>query len=618
MTKPGTWISIVLLLVLSAFSVGAAQAAPAKTCNSLGKIAERPNGKIVGLAEVGECGNTRSALVQFNADGRLDRTWGTGGYVFPPTEWQASGPDRDQLLLRPNGEVVLVREYRLVSYFDNGDLDAIVGYPGVLDIRRSVPEASIDSAVLQPDGKIVLAGWRDKGLYAGMGDLVVSRFTPRGEADLSFGFGGYTIVSTPEVGDKKGVWKNGGVVTSGTGNQIYVAFPYRLPVTASPFDDTLPTAIRLSEDGVLDPTFGADGTGFAQAQLGGMQKENAWDLGISAARAMPDGVLQLAGTLNFGLHPIVRGIGVRLVQDGAQVSSNSWYGQYPVAIAINGDVLGAGTPVDERSWTGAEVNPFSVSRSSREPDPKYGYNSAGWVYEKSFGQGNSYADDVIESVTSDALFATGKTEIECDEYLPSTSCGSSLTLVKIDADGKPVDDFGVDPGLSTIPRICSTPGYPFVCRATKVNYGTRAVIKSSGLKGCSIWLVIRSLGDLPKTDSLAFSLKLPKALRVRKGKFGKSLYAKIKRTGQDKVPANLVDLSFDRKTRVVTLTASPTGGVGHISSINLGIRQGGLKPVNRKYRKVKLKLPSFLEVWSPDGDRFAGSRILRTRPFVAR
>lgn len=75
-----------------------------------------------------------------------------------------------------------------VALAADGDLDPAFGVGGKVTTSFDVPAAAATSVALQPDGKIVAAGWLfDKTANV---DFAVARYNPDGSLDETFGLHG--------------------------------------------------------------------------------------------------------------------------------------------------------------------------------------------------------------------------------------------------------------------------------------------------------------------------------------------------------------------------------------------------------------------------------------------
>ena len=111
----------------------------------------QPDGKIVvgGRASVGLSGG--AALVRYHADGALDPTFGHGGIAFTSGVPYALAIQRDHKLVTARDPFGVAR------FLEDGTLDGSFGRNGRVRTNFQGP-ASADEVVVQPDGKIVVAG----------------------------------------------------------------------------------------------------------------------------------------------------------------------------------------------------------------------------------------------------------------------------------------------------------------------------------------------------------------------------------------------------------------------------------------------------------------------------
>ena len=213
------------------------------------------NGKIIAV------GSTRSnvtrdfALTRYHTDGTLDTSFSFDGKVVT----NFGGDDVPHgAALQDDGKIVVVGEtnaplasqqtFALARYNPDGTLDqdfgtngmVIGGFPGPLSIARAV--------VVQPDGKIVVAG---ETTAAASGDVsqafVLVRYDADGTLDQSFGFSGRVFTQFEPPGSLYddaafglALLEDGKLVAAGTSGGV-VALARYLP------------------DGLLDPAFGSAG-----------------------------------------------------------------------------------------------------------------------------------------------------------------------------------------------------------------------------------------------------------------------------------------------------------------------------------------------------------------------
>jgi uncharacterized delta-60 repeat protein len=195
------------------------------------------------------------------ADGDLDTTFGRGGRVM--TDVARSTDIANAVAVQPDGKLVVVgttyrendytdEDFAVTRYNTDGTLDSTFGVGG--KVRTDFPglAAVPSSVVIQPDGKIVVAGGAFP-LFTFLGDFKLVRYNPNGSLDTSFGDGGIVTTSFPGDGSYAfalALQSDGKIIAAGTD---YVDFD---PGDSSDTDFAL---ARYNEDGTPDATFGSGG-----------------------------------------------------------------------------------------------------------------------------------------------------------------------------------------------------------------------------------------------------------------------------------------------------------------------------------------------------------------------
>jgi uncharacterized delta-60 repeat protein len=157
----------------------------------------QPDGKIV----VGGWINTsdsasNSALFRYNADGTPDNSFDNDGVAINAL---SSSHDRvNRVLLRPDGKILTVgisvnaqqnaQNYAVTLYNSDGALDLAYGNKGT-SFLPATGIVSIEDALLQTDGKIIIAG-SNSDLSGSRYRTHLVRFNPNGSFDFTFGNGG--------------------------------------------------------------------------------------------------------------------------------------------------------------------------------------------------------------------------------------------------------------------------------------------------------------------------------------------------------------------------------------------------------------------------------------------
>src|SRR4030095_6308656 len=133
-----------------------------------GRIALKPDGKIV--AAGGGANPTDGfdfAVFRFNANGTPDTTFGSGGRTTTDLGGRFEGAT--SVALQPDGKIMAggyavvpvnqFANFALVRYNSDGSLDLSFGTGGKVITNFGNISAQAYSLALQPDGKIVLAGY---------------------------------------------------------------------------------------------------------------------------------------------------------------------------------------------------------------------------------------------------------------------------------------------------------------------------------------------------------------------------------------------------------------------------------------------------------------------------
>ncbi len=204
----------------------------------------QPDGRIV----VAGSANDDFAVVRYNTDGSLDTSFGTGGQVIT-----ALGPGEDygaSVALQPDGKILVAGysynivsndDLALVRYNANGSLDTSFGVGGKVIMPIYDTRDRAYSVAFQPDGKIVVSGYT---VFHSQEDFALLRFNANGTLDPSFGVGGKVTTdlngSSNDVATSMALQPDGRIVVIGV----------------SYYDVAL---ARYNTDGSLDASFGVDG-----------------------------------------------------------------------------------------------------------------------------------------------------------------------------------------------------------------------------------------------------------------------------------------------------------------------------------------------------------------------
>ncbi|MCB1051748.1 MAG: hypothetical protein KDC71_14215 [Acidobacteria bacterium] len=160
-----------------------------------------PDGKIViGGNDWASGGNKDLLIARLNANGTLDTSFGSNGRTFVDVDSEDIGLS----LLRQNDGKLIVAghsfENRVVMarFTENGQLDTTFGTNGKVKTKLSFYNLAAFHFVLQPDQKILAAGFF-KLSEALEKTKMVMRFNANGSVDTSFGNGGVVALYGEDI-----------------------------------------------------------------------------------------------------------------------------------------------------------------------------------------------------------------------------------------------------------------------------------------------------------------------------------------------------------------------------------------------------------------------------------
>lgn len=208
-------------------------------------VAQQADGKLVVVGQTQNDGNQDAVITRYNTDGSIDTSFGSNGVVIQPI-----GNSHDQargVVVQDDGKLVVAGitnnastsyDIFVARYLSDGSLDTSFGSNGVVVTALSSSGDYAESLLLQPDGKLVVAGYTN-----GTGMLV--RYNSDGSLDTSFngsgiatGTSGFSFIGMALQTDGKLVAT--GSFSNGSDNDFAVT--------------------RFNSDGSVDSGFGTNGT----------------------------------------------------------------------------------------------------------------------------------------------------------------------------------------------------------------------------------------------------------------------------------------------------------------------------------------------------------------------
>ncbi len=162
-----------------------------------------------------------------------------GSAVPVITDFGGSENTAFALARQPDGKIVVAgtssvsgsgtgATFALARYKPDGSLDATFGTGGKVISHRASYD-SLAAVALQPDGKIVVAGWSAAG-YHNSGNCALARYNADGSLDAGFGSGG-EVTPPPSAVGRTGPAPSPSMASAGSWRRRLLAVRRLLPVT---------------------------------------------------------------------------------------------------------------------------------------------------------------------------------------------------------------------------------------------------------------------------------------------------------------------------------------------------------------------------------------------------
>ena len=270
--------------------------------DAINAVAIQPDGNIVVTGHQNVLVDNRPAkrlvVARYSVSGRLDDSFGASGGVIIPNDVFSDG---NAIGLDAQGRILVAGIFKRNSTSNSFDFilqryrsdGAPVFFPGAADRLWPLTDfGGHDSAkdlVVQPDGKIVLAGIS----LTDSPDFALIRYQESGAPDPTFDNNGRVVT---DFDDQDSIESLGGMVLQPDGKIIVVGSTR--PAGAARTEVDFALARYRAEDGVLDPTFG-EGNGKMTTDVAGDQDTlMAVDL-LSNGKIMVGGTATIAGRRQF-------------------------------------------------------------------------------------------------------------------------------------------------------------------------------------------------------------------------------------------------------------------------------------------------------------------------------
>jgi len=218
--------------------------------DTIQSLALQSDGKIVAAGSTSALGDHDIAVSRYDDVGNVDTSFGTNGIY---THRFGSFSDiAYSVAIQSDGKILISGQGRVGQYFDffvlrlnyDGTLDSTFGTAGVVTTDIAGKNDLARAMVLQPDGRIVLAGYSRAAQYD---EFAIVRYESDGSLDSSFGVNGIRMLS-PGTGHDRlyglAIQSDGKVVAVGS---------------ISAGSDTDHGIVRLDSSGAVDMSFGIQG-----------------------------------------------------------------------------------------------------------------------------------------------------------------------------------------------------------------------------------------------------------------------------------------------------------------------------------------------------------------------
>jgi uncharacterized delta-60 repeat protein len=250
----------------------------------------QPDGKIVAAGYSYGVTTISFALVRYNIDGTLDTSFnGTGKVV---TAIGSHDDDAYAVAIQPDGKIVTAGysfngandDFALVRYNSNGTLDTSFNSTGKVVTAIGSSSDVVHTVAIQPNGKIVAAGYSFGPNY----NFALARYNSNGTLDTSFNGTGKvtTSINGFDIAEAIAIQSDGRIVATGYGfngsNYFFTVARYQGDTTAVPGN----------------PDMSFNGTGKAITTIGSGGPFANDDDQAEAVIVQPDGKIVVAGLSN--------------------------------------------------------------------------------------------------------------------------------------------------------------------------------------------------------------------------------------------------------------------------------------------------------------------------------
>jgi uncharacterized delta-60 repeat protein len=374
-------------------------------------VAVQADGKVVLAGQADDGSSSNFEVVRLNVDGTTDTTFGNAGTVLVAFT-SATSEQVSSLAIDANGKILVAgtatttgsdqstdTQFAVARLNADGSLDTTFNNGGTQTIEvggqsplrgSTATDVSLDSLVLQTNGKILLAGTvytRSTFQTGNAEQLVVARLLANGQADANYGSGGMAMLNLDAA--TTSAVASAALALQADGKAVLAA------TTGSPATADVDAAdnfsvMRLTTSGQIDSTFGSGGkVSFAF----GTNLDNE----VAALVVQADGKLVVGGMTAADFSPAANPdfALARLTADGQLDTTFNSTGKQTVAFDLgglkadrlsalaiqdDGKILAAGSAVTGTVSQGLTTQPsthFAIARLQADGTPDQTFGSDG-------------------------------------------------------------------------------------------------------------------------------------------------------------------------------------------------------------------------------------------------
>jgi len=303
----------------------------------------QPDEKILVAGYTTSSSAKQFAIARYQRSGALDETFSVDGKLIISNAILPNEAYANAIALQPDGKIVVAgqayngtdSDFAVIRLLSDGTMDNTFGTNG----KVMVNIFGLDyckAMALQPDGKIVLAGYSISTGGIGIYKSTVARLLPNGTLDASF--------------DTDGKVELGGTIGADEINSVNI-YNNKIIICGYELNQDL-VAYRLNADGSLDNTFDGDGKVVTDF---GMDQALGWCSAIQ-----PDGKLIMGGRLALatGVMVLVRynadgSLDNTFSDDGIYTSTSYLEDNraYAIKVLPSGKILVGGNVVTPNIWS---------------------------------------------------------------------------------------------------------------------------------------------------------------------------------------------------------------------------------------------------------------------------